>query len=145
MTPEQASTIVEQLALGTDPRTGTALAPGDACTAPEVIRALFIARNALQGRVPEGAGTARRGPVMRNGVVLENVGKRWSAQDVDTLLQDFASGIPLRQISRQLGRTDSGIVARLVAAGALPDREAGYALMRADRGRAGDPPDGHAD
>lgn len=145
MTPEQASTIVEQLAMGTDPRTGIVLGPGDACTAPEVIRALFMARNALQGRLLEGTAAPRRGPVMRNGVVLENAGKRWSAQDVDKLLKDFASGTPLRQISRQLGRSDSGIVARLVAAGALPDREAGYALIRADRGRAGDAADGHAD
>lgn len=136
MTPEQASVIIEQLALGTDPRTATALAPGDACTAPEVIRALFIARNALQGRLLDGAGTARRGPVVRNGVVLENVGKRWAAQDVEALLQGFADGTPLHEIARQLGRTDSGIVARLVLAGALPDRDVGYALIRAGREQA---------
>jgi hypothetical protein len=130
MTPEQASRILEQLALGTDPRTGETLREGDACTAPEVIRALFIARTALRDvLVAEAVPPPRRAPVMRNGVVLPNVGKRWSGDDVDTLLQQFGAGTPIRQIAAQLGRTDGSIVSRLVHAGVLPDREAGYALM----------------
>lgn len=134
MTPEQASTILEQLALGTDPRTGESLREGDACTAPEVIRALFIARSALQGApATEPPRPARRAPVMRNGVLLPNAGKKWSAADADTLLRQFEAGTPIGQIAVQLGRTDGGIVARLVHAGVLPDREAGYALIKGHR------------
>lgn len=129
MTPQQAAQLLEQLALGTDPRTGAALAEGDACTAPEVIRALFIARNALQGK----SEPARKGPVVRNGVMLANVGKKWSGDEIDTLLQQFQAGTPLGRIAAQLGRTDGSIVARLVHAGALPDRESGYTLLKAQR------------
>ncbi|MBB3220519.1 hypothetical protein [Pseudoduganella umbonata] len=134
MTPEQASQILEQLALGFDPGTGEPLRDGDACIAPDVIRALFIARNALRG-VPETepARRARRAPVMRNGVVLQNVGKKWSADDADTLLQQFEAGMPIGQIAAQLGRTGGSIVARLVHAGVLPDRETGYALLNGSR------------
>lgn len=135
MTPEQASHLIEQLVLGTDPRTGELLREGDACTAPEVIRALFVARNALQGKTAEPARPARRGPVMRNGVVLANVGKKWSGEDVDAMLRQFEAGTPIGAIAAQLGRTDVGIVARLVQAGALPDREAGFVLLRARRGQ----------
>ncbi|TWI66176.1 hypothetical protein IP91_01987 [Pseudoduganella lurida] len=133
MTPEAASTIIEQLALGIDPRTGAALPGGDACTAPEIIRALFVARQALLGRVPGETAGARRGPVIRNGVVLANVGKRWSAEDGDTLMELFAAGTPIRDIGMRLGRTDSGIISRLVLAGALPDRDTGYGLLRGAR------------
>ncbi len=134
MTPEQASSILEQLALGTDPRTGATLREGDACTAPEVIRALFIARGALRDVLvvkPERAH--RRAPAMRNGVVLPNAGKKWSADDADTLLHQFEAGTPIGQIAAQLGRTDGGIMSRLVQAGVLPDREAGYALIKGGR------------
>lgn len=136
MTPEQASTLIEQLALGTDPRTGEALREGDACTAPDIIRALFIARNALRDvPVAESARPPRRAPVVRNGVVLPNAGKKWSADDAGTLLHQFGAGTPIGQIAAQLGRTDGSIVARLVHAGVLPDREAGYALMKGGRDR----------
>jgi hypothetical protein len=140
MNAEHAAHIIEQLALGTDPRNGAPLAPEDACTSPEVIRALFIARNALQGKpATDPERPARRGPVVRNGVVLANVGKKWSSEDVDTLLEHFAAGTSIRDLSRQLGRTDAGIVARLVHAGALPDRDTGYALIMARRERAAEP------
>ncbi|WUR13886.1 hypothetical protein E7V67_001910 [[Empedobacter] haloabium] len=104
MTPQQAAQLLEQLALGIDPRTGVSLAEHDACTTPDVIRALFIARNALQGKLEP----ARKAPVVRNGVTLANVGKKWSGEEVDTLLQEFQ-------------------------AGALPDRESGYTLLKAQR------------
>lgn len=132
MTPQQAAQLLEQLALGVDPRTGEPLAAGDACTAPEVIRALFIAHNALQGR----SEPARRPPVVRNGITLANVGKKWSGEEVDALLQAFQAGTPLGRIAAQLGRTDGSIVARLVHAGALPDRESGYTLLKAQQGNA---------
>jgi hypothetical protein len=129
MTPEQASHILEQLALGTDPRSGGPLREGDACTVPQVIRALFIARNMLR-EVPQPVRPARRAPVMRNSVLLPNVGKKWSGDDVDKVLHQFEAGTPIGEIATQLGRTDGSIVARLVRAGMLPDREAGYALIK---------------
>lgn len=67
------------------------------------------------------------------GAVLPNAGKKWSADDADTLLRQFAAGKPIGEIAAHLGRTDGGIVARLVHAGVLPDREAGYALIRESR------------
>lgn len=133
MTPQQAAQIIEHLALGVDPRTGEVLGPDDACTAPEIIRALFIARNALQAPAPP----ARKTPFVRNGVTLPNVGKKWSGEDVDTLLQQFDAGTPLNEIAMQLGRTDGSIVARLVHAGVLPDRETGYTLLKAHRQEGG--------
>lgn len=136
MTPQQAAQIIEQLALGVDPRTGEVLGEGDACTAPEIIRALFIARNALQAPSP-AAPTPRKTPFVRNGVELPNVGKKWSSEDVDTLLQQFEAGTPLSRIAVQLGRTDGSIVARLVHAGVLPDRETGYTLLKAHRQEGG--------
>jgi hypothetical protein len=126
MTPQQASDIIEQLALGTDPRTGGTLPDGDACTSLEVIRALFIARDALRGPVP--AAKPPRAAVMRDGVVVPNAGKKWSGDDVATLMRHFEAGTPIAEIATQLGRTKGSIISRLVQAGVLPDREAGYAL-----------------
>jgi len=138
MTPQQAAQIIEHLALGVDPRTGEVLGEGDACTAPEIIRALFIARNALQAPSPAATTPAqRKTPFVRNGVELPNVGKKWSEEDVGTLLQQFEAGTPLSRIAVQLGRTDGSIVARLVHAGVLPDREAGYTLLKAHRQEGG--------
>jgi hypothetical protein len=143
MTPQQAAQIIEHLALGVDPRSGEVLGEGDACTAPEIIRALFIARNALQAPAASPP-TRRKTPFVRNGVELPNVGKKWSGEDVDTLLQQFEAGTPLGRIAVQLGRTDGSIVARLVHAGVLPDRETGYTLLKAHREEGGHerpPPD----
>ncbi len=70
---------------------------------------------------------------MRNGVALPNVGKKWTGDNVDTLLQQFEAGTPLTQIATRLGRTDGSIVARLVLAGLLPDRELGYAMLKGQK------------
>ncbi|GGZ08258.1 hypothetical protein ACFFTM_03395 [Pseudoduganella plicata] len=137
MTPQQAAQIIEHLALGVDPRTGEVLGEGDICTAPEIIRALFLARNALLPPPAVSAARPRKTPFVRNGVELPNVGKKWSGDDVDTLLRQFEAGTPLGQIAVQLGRTDGSIVARLVHAGVLPDRETGYTLLKAHREEGG--------
>jgi hypothetical protein len=136
MTPEQASRMLEQLALGCDPRTGEPLPDEDPCMFPEVIRALFLAQKALLGQLEERKPAARRAPVMRNGILVENAGKKWSGDDADTALREFESGTPIGAIATQLGRTDGSIVARLVQAGAIPDREAGFALVRSWRDQA---------
>ncbi|WP_275628866.1 hypothetical protein [Pseudomonas sp. 273] len=97
---------LRKLAHGLDPRTGQALPGGDACQAPEVIRALFQAIQAL-----EAQGKVRPSP--------EQAGKPWNEEEEQALLQRFDEGEAVTAIARAHGRTTGAIRARLVQCGRL--------------------------
>ncbi len=114
MTPEDAKKIIDCLADGADPTTGEVLPPENPFNNPQVIRALFVASEALGRR-------AEREQRVRN--LPPNAGKPWSeAQDKD-LLADFDSGLPIRQLAAKHGRTEGGIASRLVRLGRVEERD----------------------
>ena len=97
---------LRKLAQGIDPRSGLPLPEEDACQAPEVIRALFQAIQAL-----EAQGKVRPSP--------EQAGKPWNEEEEQALLQRFDEGEPVTAIARAHGRTTGAIRARLVQCGRL--------------------------
>ena len=112
MDQQRAKEIIHSLFDGVDPLTGEVLASEHICNQPEVIRALHIAEQALQKDLnrPE------------DGPWHKEYGKVWSQQEVDLLINFFDKHYTVAQISKQLGRSESGIRAKLVRLGKIQNR-----------------------
>jgi hypothetical protein len=124
--------IIEKLALGIDPVTGAPLHNESALNQAVVIRALFMAKEALiaAGAAPGQQLRAHAGKVAEPGAPNDKVGKKWLDGDRAELLCMFQEAVPITQIAERLGRSTGGIIARLVHEKVLTDRDEGRALMR---------------
>ncbi|HEY1149491.1 MAG TPA: hypothetical protein VGF27_13005 [Pseudoduganella sp.] len=111
--PTLVHDIIGKLALGVDPLTDSPLHDESIFHHPTVIRALFLAKDAvkLQDHAQSSAW------------------KKWEENDRLKLLALFQQQTPIREIANQLGRSTGGVIAKLVREGALQDREEGRALM----------------
>ena len=109
----QAKEIIRTLADGIDPTTGEVLSADHVCNRADVIRALHVAEQALQKDLnrPE------------DGPWHKEYGKVWSQQEVDLLIKFFDKHYTVAQISKQLGRSESGIRAKLVRLGKIQNRK----------------------
>ena len=103
---ERVVSILDSLAAGMDPATGTAI-PMDTFHSPDVIRALFAASSALKD------GPPRTRP--RAGAA----GTRWSEDEDLQLCRDFDEGVPVDELARDHGRSRAAITLRLVKLGRL--------------------------
>lgn len=110
---QRAKEIIHTLAEGIDPTTGEILSPDHVCNRADVIRALFIAEQALQRDLsrPE------------EGTWHKEYGKVWSQKETDLLVNFFESHCTVAQISKQLGRSEAGIRAKLVRLGKIQSRK----------------------
>ena len=119
-----AHDIIEKLALGVDPVSGTPL-EGSLFHHPTVIRALFMAKVALatagEARTRAAQGSTRPQPKSAN------AGKKWEAADKATLSELHLAGATTRQIALQLGRSNGAIISQLVKDGFIKDPNAGLA------------------
>lgn len=108
----RAKEIIHYLASGVDPRTGEVLSANHVCNHPDVIRALHIAEQALQKDLikPE------------DGVWHKEYGKIWSPQEIEKLVFYFDKHYTVAQMSKILGRSESGIRAKLVRLGKIQNR-----------------------
>lgn len=127
-----AHDIIEKLALGTDPSSGTPL-DDSILQNPLIIRALFMAKDALatasQASAPSAQGTAR--PHAKSA----NAGKRWDTADKDCLRELHLGGASSREIARQLGRSNGAIISQLIKDGLIEDTDGRLAaLSRRNRG-----------
>ena len=113
MDQQRAKEIIHSLADGVDPLTGQVLSSDHVCNQPDVIRALHIAELALQKDLarPE------------EGIWHKEYGKVWSQQEIDLLIKSFDRHYTVAQISKQLGRSESGIRAKLVRLGKIQHRK----------------------
>jgi hypothetical protein len=117
-----AHDIIEKLALGIDPVTGTPL-DESVFHSPTVIRALFMAKDALAtagapgGQGAQGAARARP--------KLANAGKKWESADKETLRELHLAGATSRQIAVQLGRSNGAIISQLIKDGLIEESDAG--------------------
>lgn len=118
-----AHDIIEKLALGIDPESGTPL-DESVFNNPAVIRALFMAKTALASTSKNAQGAAR------SSTKSANAGKKWEDADKATLRELHTAGATIRQIAAQLGRSNGGIVGQLIKEGFLKDREAGLAALQ---------------
>lgn len=105
---QRVVSIVESLAAGVDPATGTNI-PHDLFQTPDVIRALFTAANLLKQRADAPASTSRPAAA----------GQRWSDEEDSLLCHEFDGGTPVAEIARQHGRTSGAITSRLVKLGRI--------------------------
>ena len=112
---QAARQIIDTLAQGVHPVTGEVMPEDSPYNAPPVIRALFAVSNALDGASPTTAPKPRR-------ELPANAGKAWLPEEDGKLESAFAAGIDLKEIAKELGRTDFAVESRLVKMGKLPPR-----------------------
>ena len=105
--------IVQALAEGRDPRTGTKLVGEGPWSSPDVIRALFLAGVALQREAP----TARPRPETARPAAA---GTPWTPEEDARLKREFESTTDLAGLAERHARTRGAISARLVRLGLLP-------------------------
>ena len=110
MTPNEAKSIIETLANGVDPETGEVLSAQSVFNNPQVIRALFIATNALDG-------LAKREKQAKT--LPDNAGKAWSEIEDSELINAFDAGGSIKDISAKHGRTEGAIASRLLRLGRI--------------------------
>ena len=113
MDVSRAKDIISALAEGVDPTTGEVFPPNHVCNRADVIRALHIAEQALQKDLnrPE------------DGTWHKEFGKVWSQHEVTLLINSFDKHCTIAQISKQLGRSEAGIRAKLVRLGKIQNRK----------------------
>ena len=111
MTPAQAKQIIEVLAGGIDPATGEVLPDDSPLSSPHVIRALFIAANALEMMAAKALRPAAAAP--------GKAGKSWTEEEDQRLLSAFDAGTPVAELVRAHERTTGAINSRLIRLGRL--------------------------
>jgi hypothetical protein len=104
---EEARQVLRQLALGVDPRSGRPVGKSDLLQDPGVIRAFFLAVEALTDHdIPAPPDVRERH--------LQRAGLPWSEDEDERLRQEFTDGINLQIITEMHLRTQGAIAARLV-------------------------------
>lgn len=111
MDESRAQSIVAALANGVDPITGKAFAPDSPYQAPDIVRALYLAAQALDAK----AHTRAR----PKGELPANAGKPWNDDEDRRLLAQFDNGQSIQELARAHARTVAGIQARLERHGRL--------------------------
>ena len=111
----EAKRIIEALATGIDPITGEVLPDDSPVNEPQVIRALFMAANAL---VTEAA--AVEADTRKRASTRVMAGKPWSEEEDVRLLEGFDAGKTVNELAVIHLRKHGGIEARLIKHGRLP-------------------------
>ncbi len=117
---QRARTVLEALVQGVHPKTGSELPEDSVVNEIEVNRAMSTAVLALDQM---NARLARRAQLP------ESVGKSWTDEEEQQLIDAFKSGDPIALIATKHGRTVRAIEARLAKRG----------LLRADQRTTSDP------
>ena len=89
--------------------------------APDVVRALFLAADALEARTRQQR---------RQTALPRNAGKPWSHEEDERLLQAYDGGVTVDALTAAHERTRAGIEARLVKHGRLDTGQAPAARIR---------------
>jgi hypothetical protein len=110
MNETQALSIIDSLANGVDPDTGECYPSDSPYQRATVIRALFVARSALE--------RARQSARRREGLP-SNTGKPWSDEDDARLGAGYDQGKSLADLAREHERTRGSIQARLAKLGKM--------------------------
>lgn len=109
MDEAKALGIVSALADGINPLTGEIFTADSPYQSPDVVRALFLARSALESR--------RRN--RSRDTLPANAGKPWTEAEDAQLLARFDRGLAVTELAREHERTAAGIQARLEKHGRL--------------------------
>lgn len=114
MQREHARSLITALAEGLDPDTGAPLPADSVCQRPAVIRALFLAAQALSA--------ADAPPAARPRALPEQAGKPWSPAEDEALAAAFQAGSRAAELAEAHCRTRGAIAARLVRLGLIAER-----------------------
>jgi hypothetical protein len=106
----QALEILKTLSAGINPITGEVLPLESPFQHAEIVRALFIAVDAVRRR----ADASRR-----KAAQPENTGRRWSGDEDGRLRECYLRGFPIIELAQNLSRTPGAVVARLVRLGCV--------------------------
>lgn len=104
MEPQTALKIIQSLANGADPQTGEVLPSTSPYQNAEVVRALFVATQALEQWQERQK---------RQQTLPENAGKPWTPTEDQELREAFDQGTPIKELARRYRRTDWAIQSRL--------------------------------
>jgi hypothetical protein len=117
MNREQASDIIRQLADGLDPNTGKPLPADSPYEHPQVVRALFVARQALdRAAAADGKAKSR----------AEHAGHPWSDDEDRELGDAHDAGTPVKDLADRHKRSTGAIRARLVKLGKISAAESRF-------------------
>lgn len=108
MNSTQALHVVESLANGVDPETGEVYPADSPYQRAHIVRALFVARQALETAVSQESRVAR---------LPSNTGKPWAPEEDDRLVAAFDEGKSMVELARAHDRTRGSIQARLIKLG----------------------------
>lgn len=131
MDDNRALAIVSALANGVNPWTGEIFPADSPYQTADVVRALFLARRALETKSPEARSRQRSN-------APANAGKPWTEEEDRSLLQEFDSGCRIPDLAHAHSRTTAGIQARLEKHGRLQMQAAGLRNRQHDQRSASD-------
>jgi hypothetical protein len=114
MEQDRAKEIIRSLADGINPQTGIEFPPDSPYQQADTVRALHMALESLQG------GQAR--PARPTDPNRPQIGKNWTREEEDKLVEAFKARKPIHEIATAHGRTTGGITARLVKLGLIEDK-----------------------
>jgi hypothetical protein len=117
MNHEQASEIIRQLADGLDPHSGQPFPTDSPFQHPQIVRALFVARQALDG------AAASRGKAKPR---AEHAGLPWSDDEDRRLADAYDAGTSAKDLAGRHKRSIAAIQARLVKLGKIPAAESRF-------------------
>ncbi len=109
----EATKIVRLLLEGIDPETGEVLEKENTFNNPQVVRALFVAVNALE-RVKKIES--------RKSDLPGNSGKAWTAEEDESLINAFDKGKNINELATIHIRTKGAISTRLMRLGKINER-----------------------
>jgi len=103
--------ILELLAYGIGPFSGELIHNESPFNNPDVIRALFLAKESLCKDEAASKRNNRRKPA--------NAGKSWSKAEDEQLIEEYKKRMPINEIAKIHGRTQTSINTRLIKLGFL--------------------------
>ena len=115
MDRQEVVTVLESLANGIDPTTGTRI-PHDTFHSADIVRALFTASTLLKAGP---AATTDPQNARTRATKFTSAGTPWSGEEDTRLGQEFDAGMTIAQIALRHGRTSGGISSRLVKLGRI--------------------------
>ena len=123
MTPAEAKQLIQALARGIDHATGEVLPADNPLNSPHVIRALFLAAEALDLLARPSAPTVPPPPPPRpRPPAPGKAGKPWTPEEEQELAAAFDAGTTVPALARAHQRTNGAITSRLIRLGRLqPD------------------------
>ncbi|MEQ1663516.1 MAG: hypothetical protein ABL877_12560 [Thiobacillus sp.] len=114
MDKTRALEIIDSLAAGIDPFSGEILPENSTLQHPDVVRALFTAKFALQV-----TRKAQKQPAPKDPNLPTHAGNSWSEEEDRQLVSAFESGNAVKELALKHQRTDGAIRSRLIKLGKL--------------------------